>query len=204
MSTTGQTFSFDSHVHEYVDDATGAVLPHITGMLQQAGLVNTQWFKPEHSERGERVHRLCADLDMGVFASADKVTSGDHVQGYLLAYQQARKDLGFAEWEHIEVPFVNWAWYFGGRPDRFGPVMGARSVLDIKSGVQTDAAPIQTALQAILLEPHVGLPAEGIPRYGLYLKKTGKYKLMPHVDPKEIDEARRILVKFAGRAVGAG
>jgi len=191
------TFSFDSHVHEYIDDQTGAVMPHITGMLEQAGKVNAQWFKPEHCHRGERVHRLTADLDMGVFASAKDLIAGD-VLGYIHAYERFLAELA-PEWEHIEVPFVNWTWYFGGRPDRYGLVQGAKSLCDIKSGIETPAARIQTALQAILLEPHVGLPAEGIPRYALYLKKTGRYKLKPHTDMKELDEARRILGEFAGR-----
>lgn len=192
-----RSFAFDAIAHAYIDNETDAELPHITGLLQQAGLVDAQWFKPEHAERGERVHRLCADLDLGVFDKAKDVVAGD-VQGYLLAYERARVVLGFVEWEHVEVPFVNWSWYFGGRPDRFGTILGARAIMDIKSGAETTAAPIQTALQAILLEPHVGIPAEGIPRYALYLKKTGKFKNVPHTDPKDLDHARRILAQFAG------
>lgn len=183
-------FRFNAYQHEYIDAATNEVLPHITGLLKADGLVDDRWFKKEHSERGRVVHTLTADYDLGAITDIASVVSEG--KGYLAGHVKAMAILR-PEWLHVEVPFVHWGHRFGGRPDRVGRVDGGWAVLDVKSGVKTPAAPVQTALQAILMEPELKVPARSILRFVLYLSKDGKFKLLRHTDPRDFDRAYRIL-----------
>jgi hypothetical protein len=197
-----QTFRFDASAHEYVANDTGEVLPHITGYLKAGQLVDDRWFTEAHSERGRCVHTLTADYDLG--AIEDPAESTSRHKGYLLAYAAAKRLLR-PEWDHVEVPFVNWDYRFGGRPDRLGLIAGGLALADIKSGVEQKAmapvtgnrvvavAAVQMALQAILVAPTLALPAESIFRYGIYVKSTGKFKVVPYTDARDFDVARRLL-----------
>ena len=57
-------FRFDALNHEYIALDTGEMLPHITGMLETAGLVDDLWFTEESSECGTCVHSLTAQYDL--------------------------------------------------------------------------------------------------------------------------------------------
>lgn len=183
-------FRFDAYQHEYIDAVNNEVLPHITGLLKADGLVDDRWFKEEHSERGRVVHTLTADYDLGAITDIASVVSEG--KGYLAGHVKAMAILR-PRFVHIEVPFVNWRYRFGGRPDRVLQVDGGWGVLDVKSGTKTPAAQVQTALQSILMEDELKVPARSILRWALYLSKDGKFKLLPHTDPRDFDRAYRIL-----------
>lgn len=187
------TFSFDANAHQYIANDTGEVLPHITGLLSSAGYIDDRWYKEEHSARGQAVHSLCAAYDLGAIEDLASVTSS--VKGYLAAHVAAMAAIR-PTWEHVEVPFVNWTHRFGGRPDRVGIIDGGLAVLDVKSGQPTKAAPVQTALQAIIIAPSYRVPAESILRFGLYVKKTGRFKLVPHTDPRDFENAYAAIRDF--------
>lgn len=183
-------FRFDAYAHEYLDPATNEVLPHITGLLKAGGLVDDRWFKDIHSERGRVVHTLTADYDLGAITDPASVVSEG--KPYLMGHVSAMRILR-PTWEHIEVPFVNWEHRFGGRPDRVGKIDGGWAVLDVKSGVKTPAAQVQTALQCILVAPDLKVPPRSMLRFVLYLAKTGKFKLDRNTDPRDFDTAYRLL-----------
>lgn len=196
-------FRFDARNHEYIDIETGAVFPHITGMLDRAGLVDDLWFTEESSERGTCVHKLTADFDLGAM---DPATCVSVHRGYLLGHVAAMKVLK-PEIIAVEEPFVHPTFRYGGRLDRDLKIYGIRGTLEIKS----TAAPakshrIQTALQAILLEAKTGIPAEDLGRWCLYLTPKGRYKLVDHNrDPfdkaKDFLEARAIIRMCCGGSV---
>lgn len=191
-------FAFCATTHEYLDEDRGEVLPHITSLLEAAGLTDERWYSEESCERGSRVHRMSADWDLGAITNPDVIVS--MWKGWLLAHVAAMKAIPH-EWWHIEEPWVH-AWHrFGGRLDRVGIVYGAVSVVEIKSGPFTKAHPIQTALQAILASPVVRLPPEAIVRYGLYEKANGKWKLEEFKETrKDLAEANRILRRYCRMA----
>jgi len=183
------SFRFDAFNHEYVETATGEVLPHITGMLERTGWIDDRWYTEESCARGQQVHRLTADYDLGAI---DVDQERGPFRSYLLAYVDAMKVIPH-EWVGIEEPLVHAGYRFGGRPDRHGRIYTAKGILEIKSGAVDKAHPIQTALQAILLAPIVGLPPELIDRFCLYVKPTGRWVLDQHKERRDLIEAQRII-----------
>lgn len=184
-------FRFDAEGHEYIDNSTGEVLPHITGMLARTGWVDDLWYTEESSERGAIVHRLTADYDLGAL-DVHECDSGTY-RPYLLAHVDAVKALR-PTWLAIEQPLAHPRYRFGGRPDRNARIFGLRGPLELKITIRVERShQIQTALQAILLAPWSGLPAEAMARWCAYYKKTGKYTVEQHRDPRDFDEAYRVI-----------
>lgn len=183
------SFRFDALLHAYIETATGVELPHVTGMLERAGLIDSRFYTDDSRERGSHVHRLTADFDLGAIGP-------DDVQGkfrsYLLSYVDAMKVIPHC-WDAIEEPTVHPSFRFGGRPDRVGRIYTTLGVLEVKTGLVEKAHPIQTALQAILVAPKLGIPPEIIDRFCLYVKPTGRWKLEQHRERRDLIEAQRII-----------
>jgi hypothetical protein len=188
-----EAFRFDSHLHEYTACDTGEVLPHITGMLEAAGLIDDTWYTEESCERGQCVHSLTADYDLGALNPAGCVSC---YRPYLLAHVGAMKVLR-PKWRAVEEPMIHPVLRFGGRPDRVGLVTQLQAVLEVKSGAPDDSHCIQTALQAILASYKHPLPPASWARYALYLKDSGKYKLERHTRRQDFDKAYEIIRKLA-------
>jgi hypothetical protein len=186
-------FRFDQDPHRYIDLDTGQRIPHITGMLEAAGLVDDLWFTEESSERGTAVHRLTATYDLEGL-DVDRLISPH--RGYLLAHVRVMQILR-PEILAVEEPAVHGALRFAGRPDREVRLTGAIVVWEIKSGAPAKSHPIQTALQAILIAPKYSLPPELIGRYAVYLTPAGKFKVLQHVDRGDFDKAREVIRKYA-------
>lgn len=193
------TFRFDKAAHEYIALDTGEVLPHITGLLERGGFSNDVWYDEEDSERGRAVHALTADYDLG--SLTDVVACDSKYKGWLLAHVNVmavmRPRMTLLA---VEEPIVHHRYRFGGRPDRVMRFDGALSVLDIKSGHEDARAHgVQTALQAILVAQEYGLPATSIVRYLLYLKQTGRGRLIEAKNRRDFDKANELIRDFCGR-----
>lgn len=189
-------FRFDPIPHEYIDLSTGALLPHITGMLERAGETDDTWFTEESSQRGQMVHRLTADYDLGAL-HVESCDSG--YRGYLLGHIKAMSILR-PEVVSVEEPLVHppprkW----GGRPDRVVRIDGIYGVLEIKTGDPQKGHAIQTALQAILVAGagELSIPAELLARWCLYLKSSGKFKLEEHRVRANFSRAHQIIERYA-------
>lgn len=186
------SFRFDDAAHEYLDTATGEVLPHITGMLDRTGWIDDRWYTEESCERGRQVHSLTAAYDLG--AIADPRAEVSKYKGWLLAHVKAMNTIAPRPEIHaVEEPSVHPTLHFGGQPDRRGLYYRLRGVLEIKSGGPERSHQIQTALQAILEAPKYGIPPEAMIRLCLYLKDNGKFKLEEHKARRDFDEARRVI-----------
>ena len=199
MSTvTAATFRFDAAAHEYWDLESGELLSHITGLLERAGITTDAWYDAESAQRGQAVHSLCADVDLG--ALTDIAGCDSKYRGWLLAHRKAMTVLGPRLTIHaVEEPLVHSRYRFGGRPDRDVTLDGARGVLDIKTGCEDmKAHGVQTALQAILVSEVAGIPAEHLGRWVLYLKKNGKFRLVECVNRRDHDKALEIIHDYAG------
>ncbi len=191
---TPYPFRFDAANHEYIDLDTGRVLPHITGMLEAAGWVDDTWFTEESSQRGQMVHRITADYDLGAL-HVESCDSG--YRGYLLGHIKACGILRPAI-ESVEEPLVHPTERWGGRPDRVVRLAGVLGVLEIKSGQPAKSNQIQTALQAVLVAAAgADIPAELFGRWCLYLTARGQFKLEQHKERRDFDEARRITRRYA-------
>ena len=191
-------FRFDRVRHEYIELATGLVLPHITGLLDAAGLIDDRWYTEESCERGTAVHNLTASFDLGGLDLASCVSP---YRGYLLGYvdgiTKLRALLG-VKFLDIEVPMVHRILRFGGRPDRTMRLLKkALGILEVKTGDETDAHPIQTALQAILAADEYDLPAEAWLRYVAYVGAGGRCRIIQHKNPRDFVRAREIIREYA-------
>jgi hypothetical protein len=185
-------FRFDAELHEYFNLATGDVFPHITGLLEADGLIDDRWYNEESCERGTAVHDLTAEYDLGV---VDVANCDSPYRGYVLAHIEAMRIIR-PEFTHVEVPVVHPVYKFGGRPDRGGKLYKLRSVLEVKTGAADKAHQVQTALQAILMSAELNLPPEAIARFCIYLKPSGKARLVEHCRRADFDKARELIRKF--------
>lgn len=183
-------FRFDAAAHEYTL-ANGRPLPHITGMLKRAGLIDDRWFTEESSERGRLVHSLTADYDLGALEPEGCVSRH---RGYLLAHAAAMKILRPDVLE-VEVPRVHPAFLFGGRIDRVFRIARQLTIYEIKSGVFEKSHQIQTALQAILASAEYALPPEAWTRMCAYYTSKGRFKIEQHDKRADFDEAYRVIRK---------
>lgn len=186
---------FDAASHTYYDLSTGAVLKHVTGLLEAAGLVDARWYTEASCARGHAVHALTTQWDLDAL---DLDACASPYRPYLLGYQQACAILQ-PKWSHIEQPLAHAGFRFAGRPDRAGRVHGAAAVVEIKSGAAEPAHAMQLSLQAILLADDLRVPAEAIHRYALYVKPSGRFAVVRHKDPTDFDRAYRLLREHAGR-----
>jgi hypothetical protein len=184
-------FRFDAGAHEYIEVGTGALLPHITGMLHATGWVDDTWFTEESSLRGQAVHRLTAEYDLGAL---DIESCTSRYRAYLLGHV---KLMGIVrpKWNAIEEPIVHPTFKFGGRPDRDGLVFspGLNAVWEVKAAIPQRSHQVQTALQAILVAPKLGLPPFAVKRFAEYLKPNGKFKVEEHKDARDFREAERVI-----------
>lgn len=181
-------FHFDADKHEYTGSA-GDVLPHVTGMLEASGWIDDRWWKEEHSIRGQAVHKLTADFDLGAL---DPKSCTSHYKGWLLGHV---KCMGIVRPEviDVEVPRVHPTLRFGGRPDRILRVYRQLAIWEIKSGAKDKSHQIQTALQAILASADYGLPPDAWMRYCEYVQANGKFKVEPNDNPADFAEAYKVI-----------
>lgn len=193
-------FRFDAAEHTYLDIDTGEEFPHITAMLKACGYVDDAWFTDASRERGQAIHRLTADYDIGALEDLTSLEDNPF-KGWLLAHVDAMQILQPTIYE-IETPHVHPIFRFGGRPDRELMLYGIKGVLDLKSGPVEPSHRLQTALQAILAEESLGIPPEMMGRWTIYLKRNGKWKIEQHHDRTDFDHARTIIKRCcAGAAV---
>jgi hypothetical protein len=192
MQILERPFRFDADTHSYIDLATGAELPHITGMLELTGWINPDWYTEDASERGTAVHGLTADYDLGAL-ELDRLVS--RYRAYVLAYREVLELLQRPTMLAVEEPNVHPALLFGGRPDRLVHIFGLAGILEIKTGEKKKADQIQTALQAILSESRLEIPAEYQMRVAVYLRPDGRCKVEHHKERSDIRKAREVIAK---------
>lgn len=182
-------FIYNAADHHYIDARTGEIRPHITGMLVQTGYTDERWFTDEARIRGTAVHDMTLAYDLGALDPEDVVSE---YKPFFLAYVKAMKGLPHA-WEHLEEAFYHPTYRYGGRLDRAGTVEGCKAILEAKTGQDSKAYPIQTALQAILIAPAWRLKPEHIKRYCVRLLPTGRCKVEEHVDRSDYDRAYQVI-----------
>ncbi len=193
MTAVAAPFRFDASHHEYIDIASGETYEHITGLLEVSGWVDDQWFTEESSVRGRAVHRLTADVDLGAIEDPRSVVSG--YKPYLLAHVGAVQ-LSGVQMLTVEEPRVHPTLRFAGRPDRSALAYGVRGPWEVKSGDYAKGHQIQTAMQAILLEAELAIPAHLQARWCCYVRPNGRFKLEEFKDRRDIDEAYRIIRRY--------
>lgn len=162
--------NFDEDQHLYYTDA-GVIVPSVTQVLEDVGIVDKQWFNDQAKIRGTYIHKATElhDKKTLVEKSLDPI-----LVPYFEAYKKFLHDTGFVP-ELIEHMVYCVRYGYAGTLDRSGiwPGVG-RVFLDIKSGYAPDWAALQLAAY-VMSEP---FDYDMI--FTLQLKDNGTYAIHEH------------------------
>jgi hypothetical protein len=151
MTPTLPALSFNEAEHAYYLD--GAPLPHVTAVLEAAGLINYAFLgdrREVYLARGKAVHELTQRDDEGNLTEADVPSP---VRGYLGAWRAFKRDYAFIP-RLIEHRVFHEQYRYAGCLDRTGHVRdGTEWLLDLKTGDAPEATRYQLAAYAACL-PH--------------------------------------------------
>jgi hypothetical protein len=174
---------FDADVHAYT--LNGQRIPSVTQVLGDSGVADFSKM-PESVrefalERGSYVHLACElhDRDDLVYDSLGPV-----IKPYLDAYLAFRADTGFKPCA-IELAGCNQQYQYAGTLDRIGTNRGGQHwLIDFKSGSLAKWVSLQTAAYQNMDQVVIEYP--NVIRYGLQLKKDGRYSMSEaYLDPND-------------------
>ena len=172
--TASLTFCPTKHEYRIGD----RVLPSVTQVLTEAGLINPSWYSPEAAERGTVVHECCAILNRGLVLDWDTVD--DRVWPYVDAYRCFLGEMGDRlHISEVEYRVMNANYGYAGTTDILGKWDGRPMVCDIKTG---DPEPWHALQLAGYSEAYPIVRPE---RYCIYLNSDGKYGLKHYTDPSD-------------------
>ena len=165
---------FNEERHEYSEG--GIIIPNVTTVLKNAGLIDDEYFTEEGRRRGNAVHAATHYYDDG---DLDEGSVAQEYLGYLEGYKRFLFEVE-PEWDPdlVERIIHNRECGYIGRLDRGGRMFRRPSILDIKTGQSDDfyVGPQTAAYER---------PLRSRDRYTLRLKPNGTYKLKPHKDPDD-------------------
>jgi hypothetical protein len=129
---TQHFLEFDADTHTYYVD--GEIMPSVTQVLKEAGIVDTQWFTEFGRWRGSAVHKATHYFDEG---DIDRRTLDPIVKPFVADWKQFREQTGFTP-TMIEQPYHDALYGYCGTPDRRGYFIGgkpeeSKELIDIKT-----------------------------------------------------------------------
>lgn len=191
-------FDFDAEHHLYVAQTTPRrVLKSITEIIRLDGHVDDEWFTDESRDRGTWVHAATARLDMSVDVEPHPL-----YEAYVAAYRAATdlmQSLHPIRWHAIEEPLAHPFYRYAGQPDRLYHWQDGVGPMEIKTGRACKHHALQTALQAMLAEQVLRVPAERQVRRCIYLQPTGRAKVVVHDNRMDFERALAMLEHILGR-----
>jgi hypothetical protein len=167
-------FDVDSHTYRLGDE----ILPSVTTIIKNAGLIDSSWFTEASAWRGSAVHEaiffdIHNDLDI---SSLHKI-----VAPYVDGWMKFKRDTKFIPIVRLcERRSFHPVYKYAGSPDLVGILNGSPVLIDIKTG-ECPTAGIQTAGYAMFTE----IAAFNPKRFSLRLKPDATYKLKPHTDEND-------------------
>lgn len=176
------TLIFDKDSHTFREPGTGKVVPSVTTILQDVGLIDTSWFTPESRQRGSYVHRATELYDAG---SLDESTVDPIVRPYLdgwIAFcveviRQVGALVILAREEQVWHPAYGYAGIVDADIKGWG-------LVDIKTGDPAPWHPMQTAAYWRALRPFDPNKRRGC----VYLRDDGSFKYVRHTSGNDFNE----------------
>jgi hypothetical protein len=147
------------------------VLPSVTGILADAGLIDRTFFTEEGRTRGKYVHTATGMIDRGTL---DWEVLDDTLRPYCEAYAKFCRDTN-PEIMLTEVPMHHPAHLYAGTPDRIVKMNGTRILLDLKTGAPAPATALQLAAYKEMIRANGGGFCSK--SCALYLRADGTYRL---------------------------
>lgn len=164
--------TFDPEPHTYRKGEI--ILPSVTQILKDVGLIDTTFFTPEHAERGTLVHKATEFWDE---TGMDDDTFPEEFSGYLNAWKRFLEETGF-EASHIELSCYSKLGY-AGTVDRIGKTHKVNPLLlDIKTGSPQPWHPLQLAAYSLMIKQELNIPIWDM--WGVHLRKDGKYSVQSY------------------------
>ncbi len=178
--STEPRFDEDTHTYHVGD----RLLPSVTQVLDEAGLIDKEWFTEEHMLRGKRVHIATAMHDEGL--EVFRLTTDE--RGCLAAWCKFREESN-CEIISIEERVWSTVWGVAGTIDRRLIINGGAMTGDIKSGGPARWHKLQTAGYGVC-------QGSREPRICIYLKPDGTYKIQMHNDSSDFDAFHAFLAGY--------
>ena len=188
-------FNFDPTTHTYTND--GVPVVSVTQLLEIEGLSDWSSIPAQQLEYakalGNAVHRGSELYELG---KLDESTVDEIVRKRLdqwLRFLEFAKSKGWVNGEKLVEPRLLSHLGFAGAPDRVYYNAGFVFIPDIKTGVKTSAAPIQTAAYEILARDYFAgkwpngflsgeaRPVKKVVRMAVYLKDDS-FEIVEHKD----------------------
>jgi len=167
-------FKEEGHIY-YLDG--GEILPSVSQILQDCGIIDTTYFKPGHATRGREIHKATEFIDNKIL-DISCYSESEHIK-YIEAYELFKKETGFEVLE-VEKKVYSEIYKYAGTIDRIGILNEKKIILDIKSGVKQGWHGIQLTAYNLSQEFIYNI-------YGLYLNKHGTYVLEKYNSAKYMD-----------------
>jgi len=165
--------TFDRDAHEY--RWNGKLVPNVTTILASAGPSPYRGRLP--LERGQAVHLAVL---YSIEDDLDESTLPEIAVPYFAGFKKFMAETGFRpDVSRCERPMYNSKLGFAGTPDLIGKLNGCWALIDVKTGSLGQCGP-QTAAYSTFFT------LAGLKRFGLLLRKDGKYKLERYEDPRDM------------------
>lgn len=168
---------FDEPTHTY--SVGGRIIPSVTQILEAEGISDFSCIPPEvltaAKLRGTAVHKATEYLDQG---RLDWTTVTDEVANYLSAWMRFKTEC------RVQILDIEQRVYsptgYAGTIDRTLIMDGVHWLVDIKTGVPTRAAAIQTAAYQYAYESKAVPSWEYGRRAAIQISSDGTYKIHPY------------------------
>ncbi len=165
------------HVYRMAD---GRVVPGVTSILRDAGIIDDQWFTDEARARGQAVHACIHYYQQGAL---DEKSIDPAIEPYWKAYLEFRKHADFTPvlFEHVVYSKTQ---DYACKIDVFGrwQTDGCRSIIEFKSGHRPPWVDIQLAAQQQACFESGLRPTR---LYSLELRKDARFDLKEHKNAHE-------------------
>ncbi len=178
-----KVLTLDEEKHEYFLDGA-KVLYSVTGVIEEAGLVDSEYFTEESRQRGAAVHLATQYLDEG---RLNWLSVDSRIRPYVEGYQAFKEETGFVP-TSIEQKIHDEIWGYAGKYDKTGEVPTPLQLwlVEIKTGQYADWWGLQlAAYEAKLSRRHL--------RVAVQLMPNGRYKLHRFNDHGDIKVFRSFI-----------
>ena len=175
------SFKFLPEPHDYLFEEQRYWSP--SSVFLDIGYVDMTHYKPEHRHRGSYVHRTTHLIDEGdpdIWKTL--YAEGSEYLGFVEAYCEFKEVWKFKP-RMREEPIYHPQYHYGVTPDGEGIILGGdEAIVELKTGTMLWWTAIQTAAQEMAIHSWDKDPSKTRRRFGVELKKTGKFRV------KEFDD----------------
>ena len=199
--TTAYTFIAETHTYR---DETGTIVPSVTQVLAQAGLVHYSMaialdILERKSSLGTAVHLACHQLDTPSLGDLNWASLHEEAVPYVLAYEKMKAEQKFLvrDSEVQGIATVR-GFRYGYQIDKRGWLGQKAMILDLKCAVEEKAAwRLQLAGYELVQTPSAAIRdvyehtknriPTGWERAAVILKPDGSYRMCRYRDPRDKD-----------------